>query len=150
MADAVILSKIVSLKRCVDRIKSKIPADRDILLRDWDIQDIIALNLERAVQICTDIAAHITADTGVRPPSTMAEAFDRLHEAGVISGQTAERMKKSVGFRNIAVHEYQSIDWTVVYFIITRHLSDFQVYAKEILEWTGNRVSETQPSEAIL
>lgn len=95
MAEAVILSKIASLKRCVDRIESKIPADADILLRDWDIQDIIVLNLERAVQICTDIAAHITADTDMRPPATMSEGFDRLYEAGIISMPLSERMKKA-------------------------------------------------------
>jgi len=139
MDEAIILSKIESLKRCVDRISAKTPARKDMLVSDFDLQDIITLNLERAVQTCVDIAAHIVAELDVRTPQTMSEGFDRLYEAGVISKETAVRLQKSVGFRNIAIHEYQAINWDVVYSVITNHLNDFRVYARELLEWLERR-----------
>ena len=49
MNDQVILSKLTSLKRCVDRIQSKTPPTAADLNRDLDLQDIISLNLQRAV-----------------------------------------------------------------------------------------------------
>ncbi len=43
-------------------------------------------------------------------------------------------MRKAVGFRNIAIHEYEKINWAIVYSIATERLSDFKVFAKIISE----------------
>jgi len=131
----VILVKIESLERCLDRVQSKVPATAADLSEDLDAQDIIVLNLERAVQICVDISAHIIAELKVRVPMTMAESFERLVTVGVIDKKLRERMQKSVGFRNIAVHEYESIDWNIVYSIITKNLNDFRDYAAAVVDW---------------
>jgi uncharacterized protein YutE (UPF0331/DUF86 family) len=48
------------------------------LQEDWDLQDIIALNMTRAVQLCVDIAAHVVAERDQAPPGTMGEAFEHL------------------------------------------------------------------------
>ena len=135
MDEMVILVKIESLERCVARIREKTPADAANLAADLDRQDIIILNLERAVQLCVDIAAHVLAEMNTRPPQTMSESFIRLSDSGVISREIAERLQKSVGFRNIAVLEYQIIDWDVVFAIVTMHLDDFRRFAKEIIDW---------------
>ncbi|MEA2085132.1 MAG: DUF86 domain-containing protein [Thermodesulfobacteriota bacterium] len=120
----------------------KTPTEKERLFSDLDLQDIIVLNLERAVQVCVDIAAHIIAEFDVRTPMSMADSFTRLHEAGVITNSTGEKLRKSVGFRNIAIHEYQSINWDVVYSVITDHLDDFRLYAREVLEWLEERNQE--------
>ena len=144
MDERIILRKLESLDRCIERLKSKKPSDIETFRTDHDLQDIIVLNLERAVQMCVDIASHIIAELEVRAPMTMSESFSQLHSARVISKETKERMQKSVSFRNIAVHEYQTIDWDVVYAILNFHIQDFNKYAKEVLEWmqSGNS-SET-------
>ncbi len=41
-------------------------------------------------------------------------------------------MKKVVGFRNVAVHNYREIDWRVVHAIATRHLADFEAFARAV------------------
>lgn len=64
----------------------------------------------------------------------MADNFAILQEANVITPALAERMMKAVGFRNIAVHSYQTIDWNIVYQICTRHLDDFRQFAKAIAQ----------------
>lgn len=38
-------------------------------------------------------------------------------------------MKKSVGFRSIAVHNYEAIDWAIV----IRHLTDFDDFAGAVV-----------------
>ena len=135
MDELVIFTKIDSLNRCLQRIRTKIPQDVDTLISDLDRQDIIVLNLERAVQLCVDIAAHAIAECEGRPPQTMAEGFIRLHEEGIISRKVAGQMQKTVGFRNIAVHEYQILNWNAVFAIITKHLDDFQIFAQEVMQW---------------
>jgi hypothetical protein len=63
--------KLESLRRCIARIESKRPIRPDVLRVNYDLQDIIALNLERAVQTCVDITAHVISQTELPVPSTM-------------------------------------------------------------------------------
>jgi len=44
-----------------------------------------------------------------------------------------KRLKSAVGFRNIAVHNYQSINLGVVKQIIERNLEDFALFGQTIL-----------------
>jgi uncharacterized protein len=47
-------AKLESLRRCVERIAAKTPSSADQLAQNPDLQDIIALNLQRAVQLSVD------------------------------------------------------------------------------------------------
>ncbi len=133
----VIEQKLESVRRCLQRIKEKCPPSADILARDLDAQDILALNLSRAVQLCVDIGAHIVAGKNVPPPATMGQTFDVLAELGIISEELALRMKNAVGFRNIAVHNYEAINWQIVHAIATRRVGDFTDFARSVLrEWS--------------
>jgi uncharacterized protein YutE (UPF0331/DUF86 family) len=124
--------KLESLRRCVRRVEEKCPADPQHLANDIDAQDILALNLSRAVQICTDIGAHLISQTNLPPPDTMGQTFDVLCQAGIIGVELAGRMKKAVGFRNIAVHNYEAINWAIVHAIATQRLPDFAHFAKAV------------------
>lgn len=129
----VISEKLESLRRCYCRIQEKCPATAEQLARDIDVQDILTLNLTRAVQLCVDLAAHLVAGSGAAPPATMGQAFDLLAASGIISSDLAQRMKRAVGFRNIAVHNYEAINWHVVHAIATRHLDDFREFAEAVV-----------------
>jgi uncharacterized protein YutE (UPF0331/DUF86 family) len=89
------------------------------------------LNLQRAVQRSVDLAPYLIANTNARPPSTMAENFEVLKILQIISSAPSECMTKAVGFRNIAVHSYQNLDWNIVFLICCRrrhHLHDFRQF----------------------
>jgi uncharacterized protein YutE (UPF0331/DUF86 family) len=132
MDKEVISAKLESLRRCIRRIEDKTPATAEILLKDNDLQDIICVNLERAVQISVDLASHIIAESDTPAAGSMGESFEMLFRLDLISDELAARMKKAVGFRNIAVHAYQEINWKIVYAIITTGLSDFIDYARAV------------------
>ena len=99
-----------------------------------DAQDIVALNLTRAVQLCVDIGAHLIAGKEIPPPETMGSTFDVLADLKYITPALAMRLKKAVGFRNIAIHNYQTIDWEIVHAIATRNLNDFSDFAQAVAE----------------
>lgn len=126
----IIAQKLESLRRCLQRIETKCPNDPSILISDIDLQDIISLNLSRAVQLCVDIGAHLISCMDLPPPNTMGQTFDQLEQSGLISDSLATNLKKAIGFRNIAVHNYDAINWQIVYSIITNHLLDFTEFAK--------------------
>ena len=117
--------------RCLERIEAKVPATVPLLQTDVDLQDILMLNLERLVQLSVDVAALLIARKNLRPvPTTMADSFDVLCLAGIIPEALKVRMRKAVGFRNLAVHEYDKINWQIVYLIATKHLEDFKQFAR--------------------
>ena len=128
----VIEQKLESLRRCLQRVADKCPPDPETLSRDPDLQDIVAINLTRAVQLCVDIGAHLIAGMQVPPPDTMGQTFDVLAMGGAIPEKLATQLKKAVGFRNIAVHNYGEIDWAIVHSIARHQLGDFTEFAKVI------------------
>ncbi|MBL8252274.1 MAG: DUF86 domain-containing protein [Candidatus Competibacter sp.] len=132
MDRVLIEQKLESLRRCVARVAAKCPAGIETLASDADLQDIVVLNLTRAVQLCVDLGAHLIAETELPAPETMGQTFDLLSQAGVLEHDLAERMKRAVGFRNLAVHQYQAIDWAIVHAICVRHLQDFRAFAQAV------------------
>ena len=98
-----LLTKIESLRKCIHRIEHKRPASADTLNSDIDLQDIILVNLERAVRQCVDIAAIIISGMEITPPATMASAFESLAERKIIDKELSERLKKAVGFGKLFI-----------------------------------------------
>ena len=128
----VVEQKLESLRRCLRRIETKCPVDAATLAADIDLQDIISLNLSRAVQLCVDIGAHLIAGKDVPAPDTMGQTFDLLGQTGLLNATLATNLKKAVGFRNIAVHNYEAINWQIVHSIVKYHLADFAEFAKAV------------------
>ncbi|MGL1891240.1 MAG: DUF86 domain-containing protein [Spirochaetaceae bacterium] len=132
MMNEVIIKKIESLIRCIKRIEAKRPDESTALKSDYDLQDIISVNLERAVQISVDISAIIISERDIKPSNTMAGTFKALSDNSILPEELSIKLQKSVGFRNISVHEYNDIDWEFVFDIIHNHLSNFKFFIKEI------------------
>jgi len=126
-------SKIESLRRCVARVTAKCPPTVEGLAADIDAQDVVVLNLSRAVQLCVDIAMHRLTDLDVAMPQTMGDAFSALASQGIISAELCQRMRGAVGFRNLAVHNYDTISWAIVFEIAHTRLDDFRTFAKAML-----------------
>lgn len=124
--------KLESLRRSLERVATRCPASMREFAENIDAQDIVVLNLSRAVQLCVDIGAHLLSESGLPMPETMGSTFDLLAEASIIDAGLADRMKKSVGFRNVAVHSYSALDMAIVHAIASDHLEEFTVFAQAV------------------
>ena len=132
-----IARKIESLRRCVERLELVCPASSRELESSLDIQDILSINLERAIQLCVDIANHVIASQNGAPSETMGESFQRLTKTGVIDISIAEKLRTALGFRNLSVHAYDKIDWKRVWHIVQNDLNDFRKFAQEITNYNS-------------
>ena len=132
MDAGLIAQKLDSLRRCLARVQSRCPVTAELLSQDIDAQDVVVLNLSRAVSLCTDIALHLLSSREQPVPQTMGQAFEQLTALGLISGATNFNMRKAVGFRNMAVHSYDQIDWAIVFSIASSELVDLKQFAVEI------------------
>ena len=132
MDRVIVADKLESLRRCVERVRSRCPPTEAALAADPDAQDIVSLNLTRAVQLAVDIAAHLLSVREGPPPATMGEAFAQLVGQDFLTEDLGARLRAAVGFRNIAVHSYRSIDWSVVFLIAHDRLGDFEDFARAV------------------
>ena len=134
VATDVVLSKLSIINNCLNTIET-VTGNQANKLDEMLIQDVFVLNLQRAVQACIDIANYIIAQKGRRLPATYRESFNTLHENKVINKQLSSQMIKMVGFRNIAVHDYQTLDIVVLKGILEHNLDDFKTFRKAIVNF---------------
>lgn len=134
MKNDVILNKISVIERCINRIH-QVYENNPNNLKDFTKQDSIILNVQRACEASIDLAMHIIADKRLGLPQSSRDAFDMLQEHAIIEEQMAKRLKAMVGFRNIAVHDYQSINNEILKQIVEKHLGDFKEFTRQILQY---------------
>lgn len=134
MKNDVILNKISVIERCMNRVKV-VYENNPENLKDYTKQDSIILNIQRACEASIDLAMHIVAEQKLGLPQTSRDAFDMLHGALIIDENTVKRLKAMVGFRNIAVHDYQTVNIDILQQIVENHLGDFTDYTKQILKF---------------
>lgn len=125
----VVYAKINQIENCLKRITEKTQGDPGTL-DQIDIQDIFVLNLQRAIQTCIDLAAHIVADRNLGLPSELRENFSLLEKAGLLPQDLSSRLQKMVGFRNIAVHEYSTISVNILKAILKSDLQDLKSFCQ--------------------
>lgn len=133
MPNDVIINKVAVIKRCISRI-NEVYAGNAQNLSDYTRQDSIILNIQRACEAAIDLAMHIVAEKDLGLPQSSREAFDLLERQGIIDRELAARLKALVGFRNIAVHDYQSINLDIVRKIIEEHLVDFIALINRVIQ----------------
>jgi len=136
MRDEIILNKIETIKRCLSRINEEYIDSKEQFKQNYTKQDSIVLNLERASQATIDISTHIIRVQKLGIPKTSREVFVLLENNKLLSKDISQSMQKMVGFRNLAVHDYQSLNLDIVVAIIEHHLVDFEIFIKEIIDFS--------------
>lgn len=129
----VIFEKINRIQNCLQRIYHTLDGDLN-RLENYDVQDIVTLNLQRAVQLTIDLAAHVVRSRSLGMPQTLKENFSLLHQDQLISKELKNKMERMVGFRNVAVHDYESINPKILESIVQNHLKDLEDFYTVLLK----------------
>lgn len=130
MVDDIILNKAAIIERCLARVEEEYKECP--LLNNYTHLDAIILNLERACQATIDMAMHIVAKKHLGIPQGSADAFSLLARAGVVDDNLAKKLRGMVGFRNIAVHEYQVLEIEVVRYVLDEGVKDFRKFCRQL------------------
>lgn len=133
MRDEVLLSKAESIERCVRRVREEYVGHEDELEENFTRQDAILLNLQRACEACIDMANRMIRLHRLGYPKESKESFAILLRAKVLDRASSMTMQAMVGFRNVAVHQYQELDLTKVRQIIEHRLDDLLAFSKAML-----------------
>lgn len=131
--ELVIINKYNIIERCINRI-NEIYEGNSKNLENYDKQDAIILNLQRACQAAIDLGMHIISGRNLGIPQSKKGTFTVLEENKIITPEMANNLRGVLKFRNIAIHEYQELDLNIVQDIIENHLNDLQEFAIDMLK----------------
>jgi len=131
--DDVLLNKADTIERCLVRIRDEYREAGDRLETDFTRQDAIVLNILRAAEAAIDAAMHMARLRKLGIPQRSRDAFVLMEKNGLLEATLSRRMQAMVGFRNIAVHNYQEISLPILRSILDHHLSDFEAFARTII-----------------
>lgn len=133
MADDVLINKAATIERRVARAREEYAADPDGFAKNFSHQDAAILNIQRACEAALDMGLHIIRRERLGVTQSARDTFTLLAQAHWLTPAVAEQMKRMVGFRNVAVHDYQSLQLPITLNILTLHLDDFLVFSRQML-----------------
>ena len=97
-----------------------------------DLADAACYRLLVAIEAALGLCYHVSAKHLQRVPEQFADCFRTLGEAGVVTADLAERLRRMARFRNILVHLYAKVDLAQVHEILARDLGDLRAFASAI------------------
>lgn len=133
MADDVLINKAATIERCVTRAREEYATNPAEFATDFTRQDAAILNIQRACEAALDMGQHLIRRERLGVPQSSRDVFLLLAQGGWIDATLADRLKRMVGFRNIAVHDYQALQLSITVNIIEKHLDDFLRYSQTLL-----------------
>lgn len=131
MGNDVIYNKIETIERCIKRINEVYKGNFENL-NDYTKQDSIVLNIQRACEATIDLAMHIVSEKKLGVPQNSRDAFEVLNSNKIIDNELTKKLKAMIGFKNIAVHDYQAVNSEIVREIIEKHIDDFKEFIYQI------------------
>lgn len=131
--DDVLINKAAIIERCVARAIEEYQKDPDSFADNFTRQDAAILNIQRACEAALDMGQYLIRREQLGIPQSARDVFTLLADNRWIDKPLADSLKRMIGFRNIAVHEYQNLQLPITIKIINEHLDEFLQYSYAIL-----------------
>lgn len=125
-------NKITSIKKYLKILDNYKKYSRDEIENKFDIRGSLERYLYLAIQATIELAEAIISFRDFRKPTTLKESFEILEEEKVISLELREKMAKMTGFRNIVAHDYEKINYDIVFDVLKNRLSDIKDFISAV------------------
>ena len=127
-----ILTKLREAEDAANVIKKNLPGDYCTFEKLGLVKDGLYKKTEHAIECIIDACAILNADLSLGTPADTDDIIRKLQNAGIITKETAQKIKDMKQFRNVLVHRYGEIDDKKAYEEITEGLTDIREIIKEI------------------
>lgn len=121
------------IERCIARVREEYAAASAGFRNDFSRQDAALLNIQRACELAIDMGNMAISHEGWELPRSAREVFSILEHKSLIEAQLATALQHMVGFRNIAVHQYEKLDLDIVVSVIEREIDCLPRFAGILL-----------------
>ena len=105
------------------------------IVSDYSRHTLVERILERIINDALGINQHIIAESDQEAPNDYKETFSALSKMDIFPAEFAAEISKSVGLRNILVHNYHKLDEEIFYHSIKNCLTDYTKYCDYILKF---------------
>lgn len=133
MHNGIILNKLARIEEYLTKLEEITPGSPEEYRKDWKVQMIAERGLQVVIEIMVDVANRLIAANRWGPTMSSTDSIRLLALKRVIT--SSEPYEKIIRFRNLIVHGYDRIDYTIVYAILTQHLDDIRKFRDEILKY---------------
>jgi uncharacterized protein YutE (UPF0331/DUF86 family) len=99
---------------------------------DASLRGAVERYLYLAAQATIDLAEAVIAYKNFRKPQTMSESFEILKEEDIINAELSQEMIKMVGFRNVMAHDYERVNYAIVYNVLQNGAEDIEKFIKVV------------------
>jgi len=134
MRDDVLMNKAATIERCVARAREEFDHDPTTFETNFSRQDAAVMNIQRACEAALNMGNHVIRRDRLCLPQSARDVFEILSQAKWIDQTLADSLKRMVGFRNIAVDDYQKLLMPITVKVITEHLTEFLQYSELMLK----------------
>lgn len=132
--DKVLLHKAKVIERCVARAREEHVASQGHFSTDHTRQDAAVLNLQRACEAALDMAQRVISMQGWGIAETSRDLFVVLQRQHVIEAALTKTLINMVGFRNLAVHDYEELNYDIVESIINKDCTDLLSFSQQMVK----------------
>jgi uncharacterized protein YutE (UPF0331/DUF86 family) len=121
-----VAKKLALIETCVADLRRL--ARVDALGADVREERFVQHTLQIAIQAAIDVASHLVSDSRLGEPRTNRELFDLLERGGMVAPALAATLRRMVGFRNVLVHGYGTVDLAIVRDVLENRLDDLLAF----------------------
>lgn len=134
MINGVVTGKLTNLQQRLAELRTLYPLTEE-RLQEWMVLRAVERDLQVAVEIVIDVCQRLISLAGLPPASSSREAVEGCVTLGALS--SADPYRHLVGFRNIIVHRYESVQPEILLRLVNEHLEDFERFVQEVLTYAS-------------
>lgn len=109
MMNDVLSSKAATMTRCVQRAHEVYDGHESEFETNYDKQDAVILNIQRACEAAIDIGLRIVRKRRLGIPKDKKDTFVILEKNKIIDRELSEKLQNMAGFRNVSIHDYSAV-----------------------------------------
>ncbi|MCX8193603.1 MAG: DUF86 domain-containing protein [Nitrososphaeria archaeon] len=133
--EIIIYNKISKLKQYLKYLNELRRSSLREFREDFKISGSAERYLQVAIENIIDIGNEIISALQLKRPERYRDIPYILSEAKIIPREFADTIASMIGFRNLLVHDYASIELDMVYEFLQTKLQDFETFIKIISKW---------------
>ena len=131
----IIMAKLSKLQQYLNYLRELQKSSFEDFVSDFKITGAVERYLQVSIECMIDIGNEIISSLLLRRPERYRDIPYILARSGVIPRQFADTMALMIGFRNLLVHDYATINLKLVYEFLQTKLTDFEEFIRRIVEW---------------
>ena len=130
-----ILGKLKFIEKYLQKLEDLKIDDLEEYLKDETKNDLSRLYLQLIYQSAIDINQHIlTEDFGLEIKK-YSDTFIKMGVYGVIDNYLSNSLKESAKMRNVLVHLYDKIDYSILFDSVGETIVEYPLYVEQIFSY---------------